>query len=93
MKKYLLTTYNNKIERKEIEKENEYFFWVGGMRYAKAVKSVLLFTSYQGAKEYLVSYIEGKIQALEVDLTHQKEILKRIENQAPTGENNPAKPL
>tara|TARA_R110000765_G_scaffold86167_1_gene165862 strand:- start:428 stop:700 length:273 start_codon:yes stop_codon:yes gene_type:complete len=86
MKKYLLTTHNNKIQRKEIEKENDCFFWVGGMRYAKAVKSVLLFTSYQGAKEYLVSHIEGKIQALEVDLIEQKEILKRIENQAPTGE-------
>ena len=86
MKKYLLTTYNNKIERKEIEKENDCFFWVEGMRYAKAVKSVLLFTSYQMAKEYLISHIEGKIAALEVDLTHQKEILKRIETQAPTGE-------
>ncbi len=85
MKKYLLTTYNNKIERKEIEKENECFFWVGGMRYAKAVKSVLLFNSYQGAKEYLISHIEGKIAALEVDLAHQKEILKRIDNQPPTG--------
>ena len=85
MKKYLLTTHNNKIERKEIEKENDCFFWVGGMRYAKAVKSVLLFTSYQGAKEYLVSHIEGKIQALEVDLAECKEDLKRIENQAPTG--------
>jgi hypothetical protein len=86
MKKYLLTTHNNKIERKEIEKENDCFFWVGGMRYAKAVNTVLLFNSYQGAKEYLVSHIEGKIQALEVDLIEQKEILKRIENQAPTAE-------
>ena len=86
MKKYLVTTHNNKIERKEIEKENDCFFWVGGMRYAKAVKSVLLFTSYQGAKEYLVSHIEGYIQALEVDLSECKEDLKRIENQAPTGE-------
>ena len=86
MKKYVLTTHNHKIEYKEIEKENECFFWVGGMRYAKVVNSVLLFSSYQGAKEYLVSHIEGKIQALEVDLEHQKEILKRIKNQAPTGE-------
>ena len=86
MKKYLLTTHNNKIERKDIEKENDCFFWVGGMRYAKAVKSVLLFTSYQGAKEYLVSHIEGYIQALEVDLSECKEDLKRIENHAPTGE-------
>ena len=85
-KKYLLTPHNNKIFSKEIEKENECFFWVEGMRYAKVVKSVLLFNSYQGAKEYLISHIEGKIQALEVDLTHQKEILKQFLNQAPTGE-------
>ncbi len=86
MKKYLLTTHNNKIELKEIEKENECFFWVGGMRYAKAVNTVLLFNSYQGAKEYLISHIEGYIKALEIDLAECKEDLKRIENQAPTGE-------
>jgi len=88
MKKFILTTFNNTIEYKEIEKEDEHFFWIDGFRYAKAVKSALLFSSYQMAKEYLLSHIEGKIQALEVDLTHQKEILKRIENQAQRAKKN-----
>ncbi len=86
MTKFVLTTFEHKIEQKEIEKENDYFFWIDGMRYAKAVDTVILFNSYQSAKEYLISHVKGKIKALEAELKGSKEELKRIQSQCPTGE-------
>jgi len=86
MKKFVLTTFEHKIEYKEIEKENDYFFWIDGFRYAKAVNTVLIFDSYQSAKDYLISHVKGKIQALQDELKGCKEELKRIESQPKTGE-------
>jgi hypothetical protein len=83
MQKYTLNTSSYRIELQEIEKEDVHFFYINGFKYAKVVNWIMLFDSYDAAKDVAIQRLQQQIKIL-----HQKtDALKAILNHVKDGES------
>ena len=80
MQKYTLNTSSYRIELQEIEKEDANFFYIDGLRYAKVTDWVMLFDSYDAAKNVAVHRLQQQIKIQEQKTAALKAILNHVKN-------------
>ena len=80
MQKYILNTSSYRIEQQEIEKEDNNFFYIDGLRYAKVTDWVMLFDSYDAAKNVAIQRLQQQIKIQEQKTAALKAILNHVKN-------------
>lgn len=80
MKKYILNTSSYRIEQQEIEKEDNNFFYIDGLRYAKVTDWIMLFDSYEEAQEIAVHRLQQQIKTQQQKTAALKAILNHVKN-------------
>ena len=80
MKKYILNTSSYRIEQQEIEKEDNNFFYIDGLRYAKVTDWIMLFDSYDAAKNVAIQRLQQQIKIQEQKTAALKAILNHVKN-------------
>ena len=80
MQKFTLNTSSYRIELQEIEKEDNNFFYIDGLRYAKVTDWVMLFDSYEEAKEVAIQRLQQQIKIQEQKTAALKAILNHVKN-------------
>ncbi len=80
MQKYTLNTSSYRIELQEIEKEDVHFFYIDGLRYSKVVNWIMLFDSYDAAKEVAIQRLQHQIKIQEQKTEALKAILNHVKD-------------
>ena len=80
MKKFTLNTSSYRIELQEIEKEDVDFFYIDGLRYSKVVNWIMLFDSYDDAKDVAIQRLQQQIKIQEQKTEALKAILNHVKN-------------
>jgi len=80
MQKYTLNTSSYRIELQEIEQEDVDFFYIDGLRYSKVVNWIMIFDSYDAAKEVAIQRLQQQIKIQEQKTAALKAILNHVKN-------------
>ena len=80
MKKFTLNTSSYRIELQEIQEEDVDFFYIDGLRYSKVVNWIMLFDSYDAAKEVAIQRLQQQIKIQEQKTAALKAILNHVKN-------------
>ena len=80
MQKFTLNTSSYRIEQQEIEKEDNNFFFIDGLRYAKVTDWVMIFDSYDAAKNVAIRRLQQQIKIQEQKTAALKAILNHVKN-------------
>ena len=80
MQKFTLNTSSYRIELQEIEKEDNNFFYIDGLRYAKVTDWVMIFDSYDAAKNVAIQRLQQQIKIQEQKTAALKAILNHVKN-------------
>ena len=80
MLKFTLNTSSYRIEQQEIEKEDVHFFYIDGLRYSKIVNWIMIFDSYDAAKEVAIQRLQQQIKIQEQKTAALKAILNHVKD-------------
>ena len=80
MQKYILNTSSYRIEQQEIEKEDNNFFYIDGLRYAKVTDWVMIFDSYDAAKNVAIQRLQQQIKTQQQKIAKLQAILNHVKN-------------
>jgi len=80
MQKYTLNTSSYRIEQQEIEKEDNNFFYIDGLRYAKVTDWVMIFDSYDAAKNVAIQRLQQQIKTQQQKIAKLQAILNHVKN-------------
>ena len=80
MQKFTLNTSSYRIELQEIEKEDVHFFYIDGLRYAKVTDWVMIFDSYDAAKNVAIQRLQQQIKTQQQKIAKLQAILNHVKN-------------